>query len=76
MPPPYINRSMEPVIQKVYFTDVGTLCHLAGLKDPSHAIKTFQRDLGDAARPGYVVHPGDVRLPLRAGVTALPFGEL
>ena len=22
---------------KVYFTDVGTLCHLAGLKDPEHA---------------------------------------
>ena len=22
---------------KVYFTDVGTLCHLAGLKDPRHA---------------------------------------
>ena len=22
---------------KVYFTDVGTLCHLAGLRDPAHA---------------------------------------
>ena len=22
---------------KVYFTDVGTLCYLAGLKDPAHA---------------------------------------
>lgn len=131
---------------KVYFTDVGTLCYLAGLKDAEHAasgpmggaimettvlseiiktlthrgmdprvyfwrtqagtevdfvvdtgaglvpievklsatprppmaaaIKTFQRDLGSAAMPGYVVHPGDVRLPLGSGVTALPFSEL
>lgn len=131
---------------KVYFTDVGTLCYLAGLKDPQHAasgpmggaimetavlseivkalthrgidprvyfwrtqagtevdfvvdigadlvpieaklsatprpamaaaIRTFQRDLGSAAMPGYVVHPGDIRLPLGAGVTAMPFSEL
>ena len=131
---------------KVYFTDVGTLCYLAGLKDAEHAasgpmggaimetavlseiiktlthrgmdprvyfwrtqagtevdfvvdtgaglvpievklsatprpamaaaIKTFQRDMGSAAMPGYVVHPGDVRLPLGSGVTALPFVEL
>ena len=131
---------------KVYFTDVGTLCHLAGLRDSAHAaagpmggaimetavlseivrtlthrgadpqvyfwrtqagtevdfvvdvaeglipievklsatprpamakaIKTFQGDLGSAAKPGYVVHPGDVRLPLGTGVTALPFSEL
>ena len=131
---------------KVYFTDVGTLCYLAGLKDPEHAasgpmggaimetavlseivktlthrgvdpqvyfwrttagtevdivietgqglvpievklsgtprpamasaIKTFHRDLGDKAMPGYVVHPGDVTLPLGSGVTALPFADL
>ena len=131
---------------KVYFTDVGTLCHLVGLRDPEHAasgpmrgpimetavlseitrtlthrgeaprvhfwrtragtevdfvietgeklvpievkasatprpamarpIRTLQRDLGEAAAPGYVVHPGDVRLPLGQGATALPFGEL
>ena len=131
---------------KVYFTDVGTLCYLAGLEDPEHAasgpmggaimetavlseivktlthrgidphlyfwrtqagtkvdfvvdagaglvpievklsatprptmaaaIRTFQRDLGRAAMPGYVVHPGDIRLPLGPGVTALPFSEL
>ena len=131
---------------KVYFTDVGTLCYLAGLKDPEHAasgpmggaimetavlseivktlthrgieprvcfwrtqagtevdfvvdtgaglvpvevklsatprpamaaaIKTFQRDMGSTAMPGYVVHPGDIRLPLGPGVTALPFAEL
>ena len=131
---------------KVYFTDVGTLCYLTGLKDPEHAasgpmggailetavlseifkslvhrgqdpriyfwrtsagaevdiivesgdrlvpievklsatprpafaaaIKAFREDLGDKAMPGYVVHPGDVRLPLGGNVTALPFGEL
>ena len=131
---------------KVYFTDTGTLCHLAGLKDPEHAasgpmggailetavlaetfralthrgvepriffwrttagaevdfvvetegklipievklsatprpamgnaVRRFQRDLGSAAGPGFVVHPGDVALPLGSGVTALPFGRL
>jgi len=131
---------------KVYFTDVGTLCYLAGLKDPEHAasgpmggaimetavlseiiktlthrgmdprvyfwrtqagtevdfvvdtgaglvpievklsatprpamaaaIKAFQRDMGSSGMPGYVVHPGDLRLPLGPGVRALPFTEL
>jgi hypothetical protein len=131
---------------KVYFTDVGTLCYLTGLKDPEHAatgpmggqlletavlaeivktlthrgiepqvyfwrtsagtevdflveaagklvpievklsatprtamassIKTFQEDFGNKALPGYVVHPGDTRLPLGSNVTALPFAEL
>ena len=128
------------------FADVGTLCYLAGLKDPEHAaagpmggaimetaviseilrtlthqgvepqmyfwrtssgsevdvviedagklvpievklsatpklafassIKMFRQDYGDRVLPGYVVHPGDVRLPLAPGVTALPFDEL
>ncbi len=131
---------------KVYFTDVGTLCYLAGLKSHEHAasgpmggaimetavlaeiirtfthrgvdpqvyfwrtmagtevdfiietatglvpleiklsatprpsmasaIKTFQKDMGSTAVPGYVVHPGDIRLHLGAGVTALPFADL
>ncbi|MDY0001448.1 MAG: ATP-binding protein [Polyangia bacterium] len=131
---------------KIYFTDVGTLCYLTGLKDPEHAvsgpmggaimetavlseivkalvhrgieprvyfwrtiagtevdvvveaegklipieiklsatprptmssaIKTFQKDLEGASMPGYVVHPGDIRLPLAPGVTALPFADL
>ncbi len=131
---------------KVYFADVGTLCHLAGLRDPDHAasgpmggaimetavlseivktlahrgddphvyfwrtsagsevdfvvetggklvpievklsatprpamaaaIRTLQQDLGAAALPGYVVHPGDIRLPLGPSVTALPFADL
>jgi predicted AAA+ superfamily ATPase len=131
---------------KVYFLDVGTLCHLAGLKDPGHAasgpmagaifetavlaeiVKTlvhrgeepqvyfwrtsygtevdilvqsgdllvpievklsgtprpemaagigrFRRDFGPQAAPGYVIHPGEVTLPLGAEVTALPFAAL
>ncbi len=39
------------------------------------AIKTFQEDMEHAV-PGYVVHPGTTRLPLGAGVTALPFADL
>lgn len=131
---------------KIYFMDVGTLCYLTGLKDPTHAasgpmggpimetavlseivktlihrgldpqvyfwrtstgtevdiviesegeliplevklsstprpamassIKSFQEDLGKRATFGYVVHPGDVRLPLGSNVTALPYSEL
>jgi predicted AAA+ superfamily ATPase len=131
---------------KVYFTDVGTLCYLAGLRDTQHAasgpmggaifetaaiseifktlmhrgidpqiyfwrtsagaevdivveygtrlvpievklsstprpamalnIKTFQKDFREKAAPGYLLHAGDVRLPLGTGVTALPFRDL
>ncbi len=131
---------------KVYFTDVGTLCYLVGLRDPEHVaagpmggaifetavfseilkvlvhrgedpqiyfwrtaagrevdfvieaggklipveaklsatprppmaagIAAFQRDLGERAGHGYVVHSGDIRLPMRERVTAIPFAEL
>jgi len=131
---------------KVYFTDTGTLCYLAGLKDPEHAasgplggaimetavlmeivktlthqgteprvyfwrtstgaevdivvetadglvpvevklsatphpsmassIRTFQEDFAEKALPGYVVHTGDIRLPLGPKVTALPLIDL
>ena len=131
---------------KVYFTDTGLLCHLAGLRDAEHAgsgpmggaifenavlleivkafvnrgeepriyfwrtsageevdlvveaegklipievklsgtprpamakgIRAFQAALEDRVGPGFVVHPGNVRLPLGAGVVALPFGEI
>jgi predicted AAA+ superfamily ATPase len=131
---------------KVYFTDTGLLCYLAGLKDPDHAaagplggtifetavlleigkalvnrgespqlyfwrtaagvevdlvveaggklipieaklsatprpamasgIRAFQEDLGEKAGPGFVIHPGDVRMPLAPNVMALPFGEV
>jgi hypothetical protein len=131
---------------KIYFTDTGTLCHLAGLKDPQHAasgpmgaqlfetavlaeivktfrnrgedpkvyfwrtstgvevdiiidlgvklipievklsatpnpsmasgIITFRKDFGKKAAQGYLIHPGDVLLPLGEKVTALPFCAL
>ena len=40
------------------------------------SIRKFKEDLGDKAMSGYIVHPGNIRLPLGAGVTALPFAEL
>ncbi len=131
---------------KVYFTDVGTLCYLTGLKDPEHAasgpmggqimetavlseiyktithrgidpqvyfwrtvsgtevdivvgtegklvpievklsatprpamaasINAFRESFDGKAAAGYVVHSGDIRLPLGQDVTALPFSEL
>ena len=145
---PYFTNVGKRLVKtpKVYFTDVGTLCYLAGLKDPEHAasgpmggvimetavlsevvrtlthrgieprayfwrttagtevdlvvesagklvpievklsatprpamaaaLKTFRSDVGSAAMPGYVVHPGDVHTALGAGVSALPFGDL
>ncbi len=145
---PYFANVGKRLIKtpKIYFTDVGTLCYLVGLKDPEHAaagpmggaifetavlseivrslthrgldprvhfwrtmagtevdfvvetddglvpievklsgtprpamaasVKSFQRDLADAAMPGYVVHPGTIQLPLGSGVTALPFADL
>lgn len=131
---------------KVYFTDVGMLCYLVGLRDPGHAasgpmggaifetaavseifktlihrgmdpqiyfwrtsagtevdiviesdiklipvevklsstprpamassIKTFHEDFGNRAASGYVLHTGDICLPLGSDVKALPFTEL
>jgi hypothetical protein len=131
---------------KVYFTDVGTLCYLVGLRDPEHAaagpmggaifetavvaevvktiihrgeepqvcfwrtasgtevdlvvetggklfpieaklsatprspmatsIRAFQQAFGGKATSGYVIHPGEVTLPLAPGVIAVPFAEL
>ncbi len=39
-------------------------------------IKLFREVFSDRAMRGYVVHPGDVRLPLGHEVVALPFSEL
>lgn len=51
---------------------------LSGTPRPAMAapISTFQKDLGDKAAPGYVLHPGGVRLPLGEGTMALPFSQL
>jgi hypothetical protein len=131
---------------KVYFTDTGTLCHLASLKDPEHAaagpmggaifetavlveilktlihrgevpqvyfwrtsagsevdlvvesagklipievklsatprpamadtIRIFQEDLGHQAGGGYVVHGGEIHLPLAPRIAAIPFNAI
>lgn len=39
-------------------------------------IRAFQEDLGEKGGPGFVIHPGEVRLPLAPKVVALPFAEL
>jgi len=39
-------------------------------------IATLREALREQVTAGYVVHPGDVRLPLGGDVTALPIGEL
>jgi len=51
---------------------------LSATPRPSMAtgIVAFRADLGEQAGPGYVVHPGDIRLPLAPGITAIPFAEL
>jgi predicted AAA+ superfamily ATPase len=39
-------------------------------------IESFRKDLGGSAEKGYVVHPGDVTLPLGPDAIALPFSDL
>ena len=39
-------------------------------------IKSFRADLGKKAAPGYIVHPGDIRLPLAPGIKAIPYSDL
>ena len=39
-------------------------------------IVTFRELFAAKAAPGYVIHPGEVRLPLAPGATSLPFAEL
>lgn len=51
---------------------------LSGTPRPSMAasIKTLQGDFSDKALPGFVVHPGEVRLPLGSNINAWPYAEL
>ena len=42
----------------------------------ANSILRFKKDLGEKAVDGYVVHPGDISLPLGSGVTAIPFAAL
>jgi len=51
---------------------------LSATPSPSMAkgIEVFRAAFGKRSARGYVVHPGDARLPLGAGTTALPFSAL
>ena len=51
---------------------------LTATPQPSMAdgIIAFREALGRKAGPGWVVHPGDTRLPLAPNVSSLPFAEL
>lgn len=42
----------------------------------AQSIQTFREDLRGKALPGYVIHPGEVKLPLGPGVTAWPYRHL
>ena len=42
----------------------------------AQSVKAFISDLGERVGQGYVVHTGDMRLPLASGVSAVPFGWL
>jgi predicted AAA+ superfamily ATPase len=39
------------------------------------SLSNLARDFGDKALPGYLIHPGNIRLPLGENVTARPFSE-
>jgi len=51
---------------------------LSSTPKPAYArgIHEFTQLFGNRAAPGYVIHPGDVRLPLGSGVRAIPFADL
>jgi uncharacterized protein len=42
----------------------------------ANGIRAFREDLGERAGNGFVIHPGDVRLPLAPKVVAVPFAAL
>lgn len=39
-------------------------------------LQTFRRDFKEKALPGYVIHPGNIALPLGEDITALPLSRL
>ncbi|MCZ7582365.1 MAG: hypothetical protein M5R36_02980 [Deltaproteobacteria bacterium] len=39
-------------------------------------VRSFRTDIGSRAASGFVIHTGDMRLPLGSEVTALPFSEI
>jgi hypothetical protein len=45
-------------------------------RNMAKGIEAFRRDFGRRAAKEYVVHPGDVKLPLGPDASAWPFAEL
>jgi uncharacterized protein len=44
-------------------------------RSTAKGIEAFQKDFGNKASQGYVIHPGSVKLPLGPDARAWPFGE-
>lgn len=42
----------------------------------AQALYTFQHDFAGQAGPGYLIHPGEISLPVGPNVTALPLAAL
>ena len=40
------------------------------------SIRVFRSDVGKGVLPGFVIHPGSIRLPLGSGVSAIPFTDM
>ncbi len=49
---------------------------LPGGSDESPAVIFDKMSFEPVFGLGYVIHPGDVKLPLSSGVTAIPFADL
>jgi len=145
---PYFANTGKRLVKtpKVYFTDTGTLCYLAGLRDPDHAaagpmagaifetavlmevvkavlargedpllyfwrtstgtevdlvvdtegtlvpieikatatprpvmaagVLAFRKEFPRRSAAGFVIHGGEIRLPMGSGVMAVPFGAI
>jgi uncharacterized protein len=88
----YWNRGLEPQVwfwRTSTGTEVDVVVESEGRLIPvevklsatptpgmARGIEMFRKDLGARVAKGYVVHPGDVRLPLGPDATSLPLAEL
>jgi uncharacterized protein len=86
------GRGLEPRVshwRTAAGSEVDVLVEVSGLRIPieikqsatphprmARQVHGLRRDLGDATHPGFVVHAGDVLLPLGEGTIALPFAKL
>lgn len=61
------GRSLIPIEAKLSSTPTPAM---------ARGIERFRREMGEGVARGYVVHPGDVSLPLGRDAVALPFAAL